>query len=67
MALKFDYLVIDLADDYSFVSIGVPSQDYVWIMAKDWRNPEPTVDKAISRLEKLGYSTKDIVVVPHKW
>ena len=26
--LKFDYLVIDLASDYSWTAIGVPSQNY---------------------------------------
>lgn len=65
--LKLDYLIIDLADDYSWTAIGVPNQKYVWIMAKDWRNPGPVIDEALTRLKELGYNDKDIVVVPHKW
>jgi apolipoprotein D and lipocalin family protein len=65
--LKLDYLIIDLAPDYSWVTVGVPNQNYVWIMARDWKNPEPIVKKAISNLKKLGYRSDEIVTVPHKW
>jgi apolipoprotein D and lipocalin family protein len=62
---KFDYLVIDLADDYSWTAIGVPSQNYLWIMARSPKNPELTVKEAIERLQAKGYNTENIVIVPH--
>jgi apolipoprotein D and lipocalin family protein len=64
---KFDYLVIAVADDYSWTAIGVPSQKYLWIMARDWKNPEPTVKAAVERLQELPYDVENLVTVPHRW
>jgi apolipoprotein D and lipocalin family protein len=65
--LKFDYLVVALDENYRWTAIGVPDQKYLWIMARDWRNPEATIDEAVKQLEKVGYNTKDLVRVPHQW
>lgn len=65
--LKFDFLIVDLAEDYSWTAIGVPNQSYLWIMARDWRNPEPIVQNAIQRLKEKGYNVENIVRVPHQW
>ena len=65
--LAFDYIVIDLAKDYSWTVVGVPSQKWVWIMAKDWKMDEEKLSHIIDRLSKKGYSTKDIIRVPQKW
>ena len=64
---KFDYLVLAVAEDYSWTAIGVPDQKYLWIMARDWRNPEPTVQKAVDHLNKISYRTDSLVTVPHSW
>ncbi len=65
--LKFNYLVIDLAEDYSWTVIGVPSQKWVWIMAKDWNMKDEELNKIISRIKNMGYSIRDINRVPQKW
>lgn len=65
--LKFDYLVLAIADDYSWTAIGVPDQKYLWIMARDWRNPELAIQKAIEHLNQMGYRTDSLVTVPHSW
>lgn len=65
--LKFNYLVVALDKDYRWTAIGVPDQAYLWIMARDWKNPEGTIEEAIESLKKIGYSTKNIVRVPHRW
>ena len=65
--LKFDYLILDLASDYSWTAIGVPNQKYLWIMARDWKNPDPIIKEAVSRLQAKGYDTQDLVIVPHQW
>lgn len=64
--LKFDYLVVALADDYSWTAIGVPNQKYLWIMARDWKNPESKIEAAIKELNAKGYNTQDLVTVPHR-
>lgn len=65
--LKFNYLIIDLADDYSWTVIGVPSQKWVWIMAKDWDMKDDKLNLIINRIKEMGYSIKDINRVPQKW
>ncbi len=65
--LKFHYLIIDLAEDYSWTVIGVPSQKWVWIMAKDWKMSEEKLAMIIKRVKDMGYSIKDIKRVPQKW
>ncbi len=65
--LKFDYLVLDLAADYSWTAIGVPNQKYLWIMARDWKNPAPIIQEATERLKQKGYDTSNLVTVPHRW
>ena len=64
---KFDYLIVDLDEDYRWAAIGVPDQKYLWIMARDWRNPEAIVKNVTERLTKKGYDAKNLVIVPHKW
>lgn len=64
---KFDYLIVDLDEDYKWTAIGVPDQKYLWIMARDWKNPEAVIKSAIKRLEKKGYDVKNLVIVPQKW
>ncbi len=64
--LKFDYLIVGLAPDYSWTAIGVPSRKYLWIMARDPRNSEKTVAEAIRHLEEIQYPTGNLVKVPHQ-
>jgi apolipoprotein D and lipocalin family protein len=65
--LKFNYLVIAVAADYSWTAIGVPDEAYLWIMAKKPNLTESEISSIVSEIEKLGYSTKDLVRVPQKW
>ncbi len=64
---KFDYLIVELDENYLWTAIGVPDQKYLWIMARDWKNPEATILAAIKRLDAKGYNTKDIIRVPQSW
>jgi lipocalin len=45
----------------------VPDQKYLWIMARDWKNPQPIIAAAVKRLNEDGYDTKNMVQVPHRW
>jgi apolipoprotein D and lipocalin family protein len=61
-----DYLVIDLAGDYSFTVIGVPSRSYLWIMARSPVIDEKTYQGIIERLVAQGYDISKIQKVPHR-
>lgn len=61
---KLDYLVIDLAEDYSYTTVGVPDKSYVWIMARRPTMDPETYRKAVKRIEELGYKLDDLKKVP---
>lgn len=65
--LKFDYLVIALADDYSWTAIGVPNGKYLWIMSQNWNMDDDELDEILNKLKKLGYPANDVKRVPQKW
>ena len=64
---KFDYLIVALDTNYRWTAIGIPDEKYLWIMARDWKNPEATIQEAITQLNKIGYDTKNLVRVPQQW
>ncbi len=65
--LKFAYLIIDLADDYSDTTIGVPNRNYTWIMARNPTIPEDRYAKILARLKTLGYDLNALKKVPQVW
>ncbi|MES3039262.1 MAG: lipocalin family protein [Bdellovibrionota bacterium] len=62
--LKFAYLVIDLAPDYSDTVIGVPDRDHVWIMARSRVMNEDRYNELVEKIRKLGYDTSKLIKVP---
>jgi apolipoprotein D and lipocalin family protein len=62
--LKFSYLVIDLAPDYSWTVIGVPSRSYVWIMARNKTLDQSTYQGILERLKSQKYNVQKIQLVP---
>jgi apolipoprotein D and lipocalin family protein len=64
---KFDYLILALAEDYSWVAIGVPDQKYVWIMHRKKKASPKEVSLVKSRLKSIHYDIKNIKIVPQKW
>jgi apolipoprotein D and lipocalin family protein len=62
--IRFPYLIIDLADDYSYTVIGVPNRKFVWIMNRTPKIAENTYKEIIARLKKIGYDTEKIVAMP---
>jgi apolipoprotein D and lipocalin family protein len=65
--IKFDYLVIALAEDYSWTAIGVPSEKYLWIMADRWDINDEELDEMIKTIKASGYSVENISRLPQKW
>jgi len=61
--LKFDYLIIDLDTNYRWTVIGVPDQTYLWIMARTPTLSEAEFKEIISRVDEMGYDSKNLVKV----
>lgn len=62
--LKFAYLVVDLAADYSDTIIGVPNRKYVWIMARTPKIAEARYAVLVEKVRSLGYDVTQLKKVP---
>ncbi len=65
--LKFDYLIIDMDENYDWVVIGVPSQNYIWIMSKNWDMDQDQLEKIKQSIKSKKYNIENIKRVPQKW
>jgi apolipoprotein D and lipocalin family protein len=64
--LKLDYLIVALDENYRWTAVGVPNQKYLWIMSRDWKNPDSAIEEAVRQLDKIGYDSKNLVRVPQQ-
>lgn len=64
--LKLSYLIIGLADDYSWTAIGVPNGKYLWIMADTPKMEGVKLAEILANLEATGYPVNNIKKIPHK-
>ena len=62
--IKAEYVIVDLAPDYSRTIIGRSKRDYVWLMARTPQLPEPELEAAVARIKALGYDTSKLRMVP---
>ena len=62
--IKAEYVIVDLAPDYSRTIIGRSKRDYVWLMARTPRLPDAELKSAIARIGALGYDTTKLRMVP---
>lgn len=65
--LKLGYLIIDLADDYSYTVIGVPNRKYLWIMAREPSLTDSLYQSILNGVKKQGYALEKIQKVPQIW
>ena len=65
--IQAEYVIVDVAQDYSDTVIGRSKRDYAWIMART-----PTMDEAryqvlVKKLVDLGYDANQLRRVPQQW
>ena len=65
--IEFDFLVIALAEDYSWTAIGVPNQNYLWIMFREYAPSEQMIAHAVEHIKSLGYNTENLIRVKHQY
>jgi len=63
--LRLPYLVIDLAEDYSYTVIGYPSRNYLWIMAREKKLSDTQWKTIYQNLESQHYDTSKILRIEH--
>jgi apolipoprotein D and lipocalin family protein len=62
--IKAEYVIVDLAADYSRTIVGRSKRDYVWLMARSPSLPAPELAAAIEKIRTLGYDTARLRMVP---
>jgi apolipoprotein D and lipocalin family protein len=60
-----DYWIIDLADDYSYAVVGVPSRKYVWILSRTPNMDEEMLTMLLTRISRLGFDTAQMQRTEH--
>jgi apolipoprotein D and lipocalin family protein len=56
-----DYWIVDLADDYSFVAVGGPSREYLWILSRTPTMSVTTYEALVNRLTVQGFDTSKLI------
>lgn len=62
--IQAEYVIVDLAPDYSRTIVGRSKRDYVWLMARTPSLPAPELAAAIEKIRALGYDTSKLRMVP---
>ncbi|HNV78675.1 MAG TPA: lipocalin family protein [Thermomonas sp.] len=62
--IQAEYVIVDLAPDYSRTIVGRSKRDYVWLMARTPSLPAPELAAAIEKIRVLGYDTAKLRMVP---
>jgi len=62
--LRFEYLIADLAPDYSTTIVARSKRDYVWIMARTPQVDAATYARLVDAAVALGYPRERIQKVP---
>jgi len=56
-----DYWIIDLDADYSIATVGTPSRDYLWILARKPVLSTAEYEAAVNNATKQGFDTSKLV------
>jgi apolipoprotein D and lipocalin family protein len=56
-----NYWILDLAQDYSYVVIGEPNREYLWVLARTSTMDERTLQGILGRAKKQGYDLSALI------
>ncbi len=56
-----DYWIIDLAPDYGYAVIGEPDRKYFWVLARNPRLEETTLNEILGRARSQGYQLDSLI------
>lgn len=60
-----DYWVIDLAEDYSYAVVGVPSRKYCWILSRSVTMSDDVYAGILERVKAKGFDVARFNKTPH--
>lgn len=59
-----DYWILDLADDYSYVLVGAPSRESLWVLARQPSLSPETLEALLDKASELGFPVADVRLMP---
>ena len=59
-----NYYILDLADDYSYVLVGSPSRDFLWILSRTKTLDENIIENLKAKAQTLGFDTTRMEKTP---
>lgn len=59
------YIIADLDVDYQYALISGPDKSYLWILSRTPKIAENQLNRLIQKAKKLGFETKNLIIVPH--
>ena len=62
--LKADYLVLEVAPDYSWALIGQPSRKYAWVFAREPRMDDALYARLVAHFATFGYDPARLKRIP---
>lgn len=65
--IQAEYVIVDVAPDYSDTVIGRSKRDYAWIMARTPTMSERRYQQLVAKLVSLGYDARMLRRVPQRW
>jgi apolipoprotein D and lipocalin family protein len=60
-----DYWILALDPDYHWVLVGEPGRRYAWILAREPKLDEATLEQLLTRATALGFDRKGFLRTPH--
>jgi apolipoprotein D and lipocalin family protein len=64
--LKADYLVLEVAPDYSWALIGHPKRKMGWVFSRQQSMDEALYQQLLGKMKGYGYDTSKFLKVPQK-
>ncbi len=61
-----DYYVLELDDDYQWALIGSSTDKYMWILSRNQKMEQDTLDFILRRARERGYDTSKLIWVDHE-
>lgn len=59
-----NYYILDLADDYSYVLVGSPNRDFLWILSRTKTLDENIIENLKAKAQTLGFDTTRMEKTP---
>ena len=62
--MKFPYVIMELAHDYSYAVVGMPNREHVWILGRKPTMEDEIYETLNNRIAEQGFDVTQIEKIP---